>query len=71
MTEGLPTARPMRLSLERKIQLGLGVALIILVAVGVAALRSSAATVESAGWVAHTIGVRAAPRETLARLIDA
>ena len=61
----------MRLSLERKIQLGFGVALAILVAVGAAALRSTAATVESARWVSHTLEVLANLHATMADLGDA
>ena len=71
MTAGSPAARPWRLSLERQVQLGFGVALAILVAVGAAALRETSATIESAGWVAHTLDVRATLGGTSARLVDA
>lgn len=71
MTEGLPAARPWRLSVERKIQVGFGAALALLVAVGAAALRSTAGTVESAGWVSHTLEIEATLQEALRNLIDA
>jgi PAS domain S-box-containing protein len=61
----------MTLSLERRIQIGFGIAVAIIVAVGAAALRSTAATVDSAGWVAHTLQVRGELEATFADLIDA
>jgi len=61
----------MRISLERKIALGFGAATVILVAVGVAAFRSTTATIASAGWVAHTLDVRADLEATLATISDA
>ncbi len=60
-----------RLTLERNIQIGFASAVFIIVAVGAAALRSTAATVESAGWVAHTLEVRAELEATFADLIGA
>ncbi|HLZ45156.1 MAG TPA: CHASE3 domain-containing protein, partial [Gemmatimonadales bacterium] len=71
MTEGLPAARPLRLSVERKIQVGFGVAIALVVAVGAAALRSTAGTVASARWVSHTLEVETTLQETLRNLIDA
>jgi len=61
----------MNLSLERKIQIGFGAGVAIIVAVGAAALQSTAATVESAAWVAHALEVRADLAAALARLTDA
>ncbi|PYO40449.1 MAG: hypothetical protein DMD33_17680 [Gemmatimonadetes bacterium] len=61
----------MALSFERRIQIGFGIAVAILVAVGVTALRSSSATLESAGWVAHTLNVRGALEQAVATLIGA
>ena len=61
----------MTLSFERRIQIGFGIAVAILVAVGVTALRSSSATLESAGWVAHTLNVRGALEQAVATLIGA
>jgi PAS domain S-box-containing protein len=61
----------MRLTLERKIQIGFAIAVVIIVAVGAAALRSTAATVESARWVARTLEIRGDLEATLADLIDA
>jgi len=59
------------MSLERRIQIGVAVAVVIILAVGAAALRSTAATVESARWVAHTLEVRAELEATFAELIYA
>src|SRR5256714_934271 len=59
------------MSLERRIQIGGAVAVVIILAVGAAALRSTAATVESARWVAHTLEVRAELEATFAELIYA
>jgi PAS domain S-box-containing protein len=59
------------LSFERRIQLGFGVAVAIIVAIGAAALRSSSATLESAGWVAHTLDVRGALDRAVATVIGA
>ena len=61
----------MGLSLERRIQVGFGIAVAIIVAVGTAALRSTEATVSSAHWVAHTLQVRAELEATFADLIEA
>ena len=61
----------MTLSLERRIQIGFGVAVAIIVAVGAAALRGSSATLDSAGWVAHTLDVRAALEQVVATLTGA
>ncbi|HYK82682.1 MAG TPA: CHASE3 domain-containing protein [Gemmatimonadales bacterium] len=61
----------MNLSLERRIQIGFGIAIAIILAVGAAALRSTTSAVESAGWVAHTLEVRAALSATLADLTAA
>ena len=61
----------MTLPLERKIQVGFGLALAIVLVVGAAALRSTTATVESAGWVAHTLQVRADLEAAFAAVIDA
>ena len=61
----------MNLSLERKLQIGFGTGVAIIVAVGAAALQSTAATVESAAWVAHALEVRADLAAALARLTDA
>src|SRR2546422_8811524 len=61
--------RGMTLSLERKIQIGFGIAVAIIVAVGAAALRSTTATVESALRVAHTLEVRRQLGATFADLI--
>ncbi|HXH63149.1 MAG TPA: CHASE3 domain-containing protein [Gemmatimonadales bacterium] len=61
----------MRVSLERKIVLGFGAATVILVAVGVATFRSTTATIASAGWVAHTLDVRADLEASLATISDA
>ncbi len=60
----------MNLSLERNIQIGFGAGVAIIVAVGAAALQSTAATVASAAWVAHTLEVRADLAAALARLAD-
>ena len=59
------------LSLERRIQIGFGIAVAIIVAVGAAALRSTEATVDSARWVAHTLEVRAELEAAFADLIEA
>ena len=59
------------LSLERRIQIGFGIALAIIAGVGAAALRSTEATVNSAHWVAHTLQVRAELEGTVADLIEA
>jgi len=59
------------LSLERRIQIGFGIAVAIIVAVGAAALRSTEATVSSAQWVAHTLQVRAELEAGFADLIEA
>ena len=59
------------LSLERRIQIGFGIAVAIIVAVGAAALRSTEATVDSARWVAHTLEVRAELEAGFAELIEA
>ena len=59
------------MSLERKIQIGFAIAVVIILAVGAAALRSTAATVESARWVAHTLEVRGELEATFADLIYA
>src|SRR5437867_2087099 len=59
------------MSLERKIQIGFAIAVVIILAVGAAALRSAAATVESARWVAHTLEVRGELEATFAELIYA
>ncbi|OLE97017.1 MAG: hypothetical protein AUG75_13245 [Cyanobacteria bacterium 13_1_20CM_4_61_6] len=61
----------MQLTLERRIQIGFAIAVVIILAVGAAALRSTAATVESARWVAHTLEVRAELEATFAELIYA
>jgi len=61
----------MTLPLERKIQVGFGLALAIVLVVGAAALRSTTATVESAGGVAHTLQVRADLEAAFAAVIDA
>jgi PAS domain S-box-containing protein len=61
----------MTLSLERKIQIGFGIGVGIIVAVGAAALRGSAATLESAVWVAHTLDVRSGLEEAVATLTGA
>ncbi|HEY6809375.1 MAG TPA: CHASE3 domain-containing protein [Gemmatimonadales bacterium] len=61
----------MRLSLERKIVLGFGAAAVILLAVGAAAFRSTTATVQSAGWVTHTLEVLADLQTSLAVIADA
>src|SRR2546425_9111372 len=63
--------RGMTLSLERKIQIGFGIAVAIIVAVGAAALRSTTATVESALWMAHTLEARRELEATFADLITA
>ncbi len=59
------------MTLERKIQVGFGLALAIVLVVGAAALRSTTATVESAGGVAHTLQVRADLEAAFAAVIDA
>jgi len=59
------------LAFERRIQIGFGVAVAIIVAIGAAALRSSSATLESAGWVAHTLDVRGALERAVAIAIGA
>ena len=59
------------MTLERKVQIGFAVAVVIIVAVGAAALRSTAATVASARWVAHALEVRGDLEAMLADLIDA
>ena len=59
------------LSLERRIQIGFGIAVAIIVAVGAAALRSTEATVDSARGVAHTLEVRAELEAGFADLIEA
>ena len=59
------------LSLERRIQIGFGIAVAIIVAVGAAALRSTEATVDSARGVAHTLEVRAELEAAFADLIEA
>ncbi len=59
------------LSLERRIQIGFGIAVAIIVAVGAAALRSTEATADSARWVAHTLEVRAELEAGFADLIEA
>jgi len=60
-----------RLTLERRIEIGFAIAVVIILAVGAAALRSTAATVESARWVAHTLEVRGELEATFADLIYA
>ena len=69
MAETATSLETMQLTIERKIQIGFAIAVFIIVAVGAAALRSTAATVESAGWVAHTLEVRAELEATFADLI--
>src|SRR5204862_241466 len=59
------------MSLDRKIEIGFAIAVVIILAVGAAALRSTAATVESARWVAHTLEVRGELEATFADLIYA
>ena len=59
------------LSFERRIQIGFGIAVAIIVVVGAAALRSTEATVDSARWVAHTLQVRAELEAGFADLIEA
>jgi len=59
------------MSLERRIQTGFAIAVVIILAVGAAALRSTAATVESARWVAHALEVRGELEATFAELIYA
>ena len=59
------------LSLERRIQIGFGIAVAIIVAVGAAALRSTEATVDSARGVAHTLEVRTELEAGFADLIEA
>ena len=59
------------LSLERRIQIGFGIAVAIIVAVGAAALRSTEATVDSARGVAHALEVRAELEAGFADLIEA
>ncbi len=59
------------MSLERRIQIGVAIAVVIILAVGAAALRSTAATVESARWVAHTLEVRGELEAAFAELIYA
>ena len=59
------------MSLERRIQIGVAIAVVIILAVGAAALRSTAATVESARWVAHTLELRGELEAAFAELIDA
>jgi len=71
MAETATSLETMQLTIERKIQIGFAIAVFIIVAVGAAALRSTAATVESAGWVAHTLEVRAELEATFADLIGA
>ena len=61
----------MHLTLERRILIGFVIAVVIILAVGAAALRSTAATVESARWVAHTLEVRGELEATFAELIYA
>ncbi|HLB81682.1 MAG TPA: PAS domain S-box protein [Gemmatimonadales bacterium] len=61
----------MRLSLERRIQIGFGIAVAIILAVAAASLRSTAATVDSAIWVAHTLQARGELEATFADLIEA
>jgi len=57
--------------LERRIPLAFAAAVAIIGVVGAAALRSTAATVESAGWVAHTLEVRGDVAAVLAGVADA
>ncbi len=71
MAETATSLETMQLTIERKTQIGFAIAVFIIVAVGAAALRSTAATVESAGWVAHTLEVRAELEATFAALIGA
>jgi len=59
------------LSLERRIQVGFGIAVAIIVAVGAASLRSTDATVSGARWVAHTLQVRAELEAGFADLMEA
>ena len=59
------------LSLERRVQIGFGVAVAIIAGVGAATLRSTYATVDSAHWVAHTLQVRADLEGMVADLIEA
>jgi len=59
------------LSLERRIQIGFGIAVAIIVAVGAASLRSTDATVSGAHWVAHTLQVRAELEAGFADLMEA
>ena len=59
------------LSLERRIQVGFGIAVAIIVAVGAASLRSTDATVSGAHWVAHTLQVRAELEAGFADLMEA
>ncbi len=60
-----------RLSFERRIQIGFGVGVALVALVGAASLRGTAATVDSALWVAHTLQVRAELEATLASLLEA
>src|ERR1051325_6111299 len=60
-----------RLSLERRIQIGFAIAVAIIGAVGAAALRSTNATVDSAHCVSHTLQVRAELEAAFADLIEA
>lgn len=59
------------LSLERRIQVGFGIAVAIIVAVGAASLRITDATVSGAHWVAHALQVRAELEAGFADLMEA
>src|SRR5207237_980238 len=61
----------MRVSLDQKIRLGLGMALLILCIVGVVAYRTTAGLVEAAGLVAHTHEVLATLEDLLSLLHQA
>lgn len=61
----------MTFPVERRIALAFAAAVAIIALVGAAALRSTAATVASAGWVAHTLEVRGTVAAALAGIADA
>ncbi|HZI23310.1 MAG TPA: CHASE3 domain-containing protein [Gemmatimonadales bacterium] len=60
-----------RLSFERRIRIAFGIGVAIVALVGAASLRSTAATVDSALGVAHTLQVRAQLEATFGKLIAA
>ncbi len=61
----------MKLSLEKTITVGFGLALLILIVIGIVSYQSTNQLVESAGWVAHTNQVLEGLDDLLARITEA